>query len=152
MEAKLDDEARLRERLRKIEALFARAGAEGERMAAEAALERVRQRLADIQKRDPTIEMQFSLGDQWSRRLFLALCRRYGLSPYRLYRQRYTTVMLRSPKSFVEQILWPEFEELNGALVQYLDDVTQRVIAEAVHGDTSEAPEAPPALPGRTGR
>ena len=145
----MDDEARLREKLRKIEALFARAGAEGERMAAEAALERVRQRLADIQKRDPPIEMQFSLGNQWSRRLFLALCRRYGLTPYRLYRQRYTTVMLRLPRSFLDQILWPEFQELDAALTKYLDDVTQRVIAETVHGDTSEAPEAPPALPGR---
>ncbi len=145
----MDDEARLRERLRKIEALFARAGAEGERMAAEAALERVRQRLADIQKRDPPIEMQFALGNQWSRRLFLALCRRYGLAPYRLYRQRYTTVMLRLPRSFLDQILWPEFQELDAALTKYLDDVTQRVIAETVHGDTSEAPEAPPALPGR---
>ncbi len=28
--------------------------------------------------------MQVSLGDQWSRQLFLALCRRYGLKPYRL--------------------------------------------------------------------
>jgi hypothetical protein len=32
--------------------------------------------------------MQFSMPDQWSRHLFLALCRRYGLSPYRLHRQR----------------------------------------------------------------
>jgi len=27
-------------------------------------------------------EIQFSLGDEGSRRLFLALCRRYGLDPY----------------------------------------------------------------------
>ena len=87
-------EAQLRERLRKIEALFAGAGSPGERTAAEAALERVRSRLSDLERRDPAIEMQFSIPDQWSRRLFLALCRRYGLTPYRYYRQRLTTVLI----------------------------------------------------------
>ena len=93
--------------------------------------------------------MQFSLRDQWSRRLFLALCRRYGLKPYRLYRQRLTTVMLRVPQAFVDQVLWPEFQELNGALVQYLNDVTDRVIREEVHRDTSEATEIVHALPSK---
>jgi hypothetical protein len=142
-------EAQLREKLRKIEALFAGAGTAGERGAAEAALERVRARLAELERSDPPIEMQFSLPDQWSRRLFLALCRRYGLQPYRLYRQRFTTVMLRVPKGFVDQVLWPEFQALNAALTDYLNEVTTRVIRDAVHRDTSEAAEQAPALPGR---
>jgi len=145
----VEGEAHLREKLRKIEALFAGAGTAGEKIAAEAALERVRARLADLEKKDQPIEMQFSLPDQWARRLFLALCRRYGLKPYRLHRQRLTTVMLRVPKGFVDQVLWPEFQELNAALMQYLNEVTTRVIREEVHRDTSEAPEAPPALPAR---
>ncbi|MBV9510046.1 MAG: hypothetical protein JO303_07175 [Caulobacteraceae bacterium] len=145
----MEGEAHLREKLRKIEALFAGAGTAGEKIAAEAALERVRARLADLEKKDQPIEMQFSLPDQWARRLFLALCRRYGLKPYRLHRQRLTTVMLRVPKGFVDQVLWPEFQELNAALMQYLNEVTTRVIREEVHRDTSEAPEAPPALPAR---
>lgn len=143
------DEAQLREKLRKIEALFAGAGTVGEKNAAEAALERVRARLAELERSDEPIEMQFSLSDQWARRLFLALCRRYGLKPYRLYRQRLTTVMLRVPKSFVDQVLWPEFQELNSALTQYLNEVTTRVIREEVHRDTSEASEVNPALPAR---
>jgi hypothetical protein len=146
---RLTDESDLRDKLRKIEALFAGAGTVGERIAAEAALERVRARLAELQRRDAPIEMQFSLPDQWSRRLFLALCRRYGLKPYRLYRQRLTTVMLRVPKGFVDQVLWPEFQELNKALTQYLNEVTTRVIREEVHGDTSEAAEMTQALPSR---
>jgi hypothetical protein len=143
----LSSEAHLREKLRKIEALFAGAGTLGERIAAEAALERVRARLTELERRDPAIEMQFSLPDQWSRRLFLALCRRYGLKPYRLYRQRLTTVMLRVPTVFVDQVLWPEFQELNKALTQYLNDVTTRVIRDEVHRDTSEAAEVTQALP-----
>ena len=145
----MTDEAQLREKLRKIEALFAGAGTVGEKLAAEAALERVRARLSELERSDKLIEMQFSLPDQWSRQLFLALCRRYGLKPYRLYRQRLTTVMLRVPKRFVDQVLWPEFQELNAALVQYLNEVTTRVIREEVHRDTSEAVEAAPALPPR---
>ena len=80
----MSTESHLREKLRKIEALFAGAGTTGERLAAEAALERVRARLAELGQKDPPVETQFSMPDQWSRHLFLALCRRYGLSPYRL--------------------------------------------------------------------
>ena len=141
------DETQLRDRLRKIEVLFAGAGTAGERDAAEAALNRVRARLAETGRRDPAIEMQFSMADQWSRRLFLALSRRYGLQPYRYRRQRLTTVMVRVPRGFVDQVLWPEFQELNKALVHYLNEVTLRVIREEVHGDASEAAEVAQALP-----
>lgn len=141
------DEAQLRDKLRKIEALFAGAGTTGERFAAEAAIKRVRDRLLELGLRDPPIEMRFGLGDQWSRRLFLALARRYGLKPYRYNRQRLTTVMLRVPQGFVNEVLWPEFQQLNAALVQYLMEVTMRVIREEVHGDASEADEVVQALP-----
>jgi hypothetical protein len=137
----IPEETQLREKMRKIEALFGGAGTEGERLAAGAALRRVRARLAALQREGPPIEMQFSVGDLWSRRLFLALCRRYGLSPYRLYRQRPTTVMLKAPRRFVDEVLWPEFEELNMALMQYLNAVTLQVIREEVHHDASEPAE-----------
>jgi hypothetical protein len=140
-------EAQLREKLRKIEALFAEAGTSGERLAAEAALRRVQARLAEQQRVDPPVEMQFSMPDQWSRRLFVALCRRYGLKPYRHRRQRLTTVVLRVPRGFVNEVLWPEFGELNQALASYLNEVTLRVIREEIHADASEAAEVPQALP-----
>ena len=46
----ISTESQLREKLRKIEALFAGAGTAGERLAAEAALERVRERLTELGK------------------------------------------------------------------------------------------------------
>ncbi|MFB9264497.1 hypothetical protein ACFFWD_15165 [Bradyrhizobium erythrophlei] len=140
-------ESQLREKLRKIEALFAGAGTAGERLAAEAALERVRERLTELGRQDPSIEMQFSMPDQWSRHLFLALCRRYGMKPYRYYRQRRNTVMVRAPKRFLDQVLWPEFSELDQALQAYLHQVTLRVIRDEVFADASEAQEIPEALP-----
>ena len=57
----MSTESQLREKLRKIEALFAGAGTAGERLAAEAALERVRARLGELSRQDPSIEMQFSM-------------------------------------------------------------------------------------------
>ncbi|NJL50276.1 MAG: hypothetical protein HC909_00690 [Blastochloris sp.] len=142
-------ESELRDKLRKIEALFSGAGTIGERLAAEAALARVRVRLAEVQQHDPPIEMKFTVADTWSVRLFIALCRRYGLKPYRYRRQRQSTVMVRVPQRFVDQVLWPEFVELDRALQSYLHEVTMRVIREEIHSDTSEAQEvsAPEALP-----
>jgi len=137
----------LREKLRKIEALFAGAGTPGERDAAEAALERMRVRLKDLERRDPPIEMQFSLPDRWSRILFTALCRRYGLEPYRYRRQRRTTLMVRAPRQFTQEVLWPEFNELNGDLQTYLHAVTLKLIRREVYADTSDAQELPEALP-----
>lgn len=137
----MSTESQLRDKLRKIEALAAGAGTAGERFAAEAALERIRARLAELGQQDPSIEVQFSLPDQWSRHLFLALCRRYDLKPYRLYRQRRTTVMVRAPKRFLDEVLWPEFSELDQALQAYLLQVTLRVIREEVYADVSDAQE-----------
>jgi len=137
----MDDDAQLRAKLRKIEALFARAGTDGEREAAGAALGRIRERLAQAQRTDRVIEIKFTFPDHWARQLFVALCRRYELRPYRYKRQRRTTVMLRAPETFVATILWPEFRALNGALTEYLAAATERIIREEVHRDTAEVEE-----------
>lgn len=140
-------QSQLREKLRKIEALFSGAGTAGERIAAEAALARVRAKLADLERRDPPVELQFSLPDQWSRHLFIALCRRYGLRPYRYHRQRRTTVMVRASRRFLDEVLWREFCDLDADLQAYLHEVTLKVIREEVYADASEAPEIPEVLP-----
>jgi hypothetical protein len=138
-------QSQLREKLRKIEALFWGGATAGERGAAEAALERVRARLDQLNQQDPPIEMQFSISDPWSRHLFMALCRRYGINPYRYHRQRRTTVMVRAPRRFID-LLWREFADLNADLQAYLQEVTLKIIREEVHGDTSEAQEVPEPL------
>lgn len=58
----MTSQSQLREKLRKIEALFVGAG--GERLAAEAAPQRVRARVEELARHDPPIEQQFSLPDQ----------------------------------------------------------------------------------------
>jgi hypothetical protein len=141
------DEARLIEKLRKIERLFARTDVAGERAAAESARERIRERLDQLARTEPPVEFRFSLPDAWSKSLFLALLRRYGLAPYRYRGQRRTTVMVRVTRTFADQVLWPEFRELDATLRQHLDAVTQRIIATAIHGDVRDAEERPDEAP-----
>ncbi len=66
-------EEELRLKLRKIEALFEGAGTLGERDAAGAALERLKTKLAQASKEEASLEYTFTLSDQWSRQLFIAL-------------------------------------------------------------------------------
>jgi hypothetical protein len=70
--------------------------------------------------------------------------------PYRERGQRYTTVMVRAPKTFQERTLWPEYQALSQELDAHLDELTTRVIREAIDDDVSEPVEAPQAkaLPG----
>jgi len=134
-------EQQLREQLRKISALYEGATTPGERSAAAAAIERVKKAIAAIAQTEPLLEYQFKLPDLWQRRLFWALCRRYGLEPFRYKRQRYTTVVVRAPKTFVDRTLWPEYRQLREALDSYLNQATDRIIQEEVYRDAHEARE-----------
>jgi hypothetical protein len=131
----------LRDKLRKIEALFAGGATAGEKAAAGAAAERIRERLGRTAGKEESIELRFSIPDVWSRQLFMALCRRYGLRPFRYRRMHRQTIIIKAPKSFTEQVLWPEFQELSAALTAYLSEITEKVIREEVHGETGEAEE-----------
>jgi hypothetical protein len=133
-----DEERALIEKLKRIEALFAGTDFEGEKIAAKNALDRIRNRLSRIREIDPPVEFKFSLGDMWSRRLFVSLCRRYGLDTYRYSGQKYTTVMTLVSKSFVDETLWPEFQKLDETLSLYINDTTDRVIRETIYKDNSE--------------
>jgi hypothetical protein len=132
-------EDQLRERLKKVEALYFGATTAGERGAAEAALARLKAKLDEAGRREPPSEMKFTVPDQWSVRLFIALCRRYGLKPYRYPRQRRTTIMVKAPRHFLETVLWRQFRELHDDLSLYLEQTTERVIRDAVHADTTDA-------------
>jgi hypothetical protein len=135
------DEKELREKLRKIEALFAGAATPGERDAADAARDRIRARLREFEQAERPEEWRFALENQWSRRLFIALTRRYGLEPYRRRGQRRTSVMVSAPAGFVRGTLIPEFDELNAVLVAHLDALAAKIIEDALAMDSSEPEE-----------
>ena len=53
------------------------------------------------------------------------------------------SILIKAPQSFMEQVLWPEFQELSRELSKFLADITQRVISEEVFADTADATEVP---------
>jgi hypothetical protein len=134
----------IQDKLRKIQALYEKASSVGEKEAAEAA----KKRLTNATGTTPTPPLaqeqirshRCCLGDTWTVSLFIALARKHGLRVYRRYRQHRTTVMVDTTHSFLHKVLWPEFTALSVALNGYLNEATNRIIQEAVHHDTSDAP------------
>lgn len=141
MSTNVTPEQLLREKLRKIEALFGGAATDGERLAAGAAADRIRARLDAAAGKETAIELKFSIPDMWSRQLFVALCRRYGLHPFRYRRMHRQTIVVRAPESFVKQVLLPEFDQLSAALTTYLSEISEKIIRDEVHGETGDADE-----------
>lgn len=134
----------IRAKLEKLEALFARGATEGERAAAGAALDRLTSKLNDA-TREGTTELQYSMPDVWAVRIFVALCRKHGVKPYRYPRQRRTTVMVRvQPKAFESSVM-AEFETLHRELVAYFQETVDHLIADAMKSDgddtNMEAPQ-----------
>ena len=128
----IDEE--LREKLAKVEALFRRAGSPGERAAAGAAIDRLRGRHGE-----PEVELRFSLPDTWSVGLFVAICRKHGLHPYRYSRQRRTTVMVRARERIFDREVWAEFSRLHDELEHYFEDVTDYLISRAMGSDGDDS-------------
>jgi hypothetical protein len=137
----MNSEEELRQQIRKIEALFGGSSFEGERVAAEAALKRIKEKLANTKKTVPSSEYTMTFDNQWTKKLFIALCRRHDLKPYRYARQRRTTVMVRAPDDFMDGVLWPEHQALSKVLRDYINKITEQVITEEIHRDTTEAQE-----------
>jgi hypothetical protein len=59
------------------------------------------------------------------------------------------SVVVKVPKPFSDQVLWPEFAEINGALSDYLAEITDNVIRAEVYREAGEAEEV--AEPARLG-
>ncbi|MDE2790230.1 MAG: hypothetical protein OXI81_07380 [Paracoccaceae bacterium] len=125
-------------KLAKLEALFRRAGTPGEKSAASAAIERLQERLTNSGKRqEPEVEVQYSLPDLWCVDLFCAVCRKYGVRPYRYKRQRYTTVMVRVRERQFDRQVWQEYCQLQSELAAYFNDVTNHLISRVMGSEGS---------------
>ncbi len=128
----------LRTRLEKLENLFRRAGTAGERAAAGAAIERLKDRL-DSEQENAEIELRLSLPDTWSVRLFVALCRKHNVNPYRYPRQRRTTVMVRTNERFFDEVIWSEFSKLQSELGNYFEETVEHLIRTVMHSDGDDS-------------
>ena len=134
-------ENRLKTKLDKLEALFRGTGSLGERAAAAAAMDRLHGRLGSSKKtyREPEIELRISLSDSWSVRLFIAICRKHGVRPYRYPRQRRTTIMVYVREREFDRSVWSEYEMLQRELSRYFEDVTDDLIKRAMGSDGDDS-------------
>ena len=136
----LVDEETLRQKLAKVEELFRQAGSPGERAAAEAAIGRLHARLDKSGKdQEPEVELKFSLPDRWSMGLFIAICRKHGVRPYRYARQRRTTIMARARPGDFKRVVWGEFCQLHDELERYFEEVSDQLITRAMGSDGSDS-------------
>lgn len=105
----------LLEKIRKIEALIEGAKTGGEKNAAISAKNRIHKKLIAEEK---TQKKEYSLytQDSWHKKLLVAICRKYGVRPYRYKRQKYTTVMVNINEQFLEDVLWKEYLEYSAHL------------------------------------
>lgn len=140
----------IRETLAKLEALFARGATAGERAAAGAARDRLQAKLALAAEAgdEPEIELQYSLPDVWSVRIFVALCRKNGIHPYRYPRQRRTTVMVRVRQSSFERTVAEEFRTLHRELTGYFNETVEHLIADVMKSDGDDETLEQRRLPG----
>lgn len=131
-------EADLLRKLAAIEALLKGATTPGEESAARAAQERIASRLGELPARDE--DFHFTIPDVWGRKLFTALATKLGLRPFRYRGQRRTTLVVRT-KEDKKALLWKQFLSAHETLAQYLDQVTERVIREALGQATEDVEE-----------
>lgn len=136
---KMTSEEEIRLKIRKIEALFGGSNFKGEQAAAEFALKRMQETLAKTITAE--LEYTLTLDNRWSKTLFIALCRRYDLHPYRYARQRQTTVKIKTSQDFMDNVLWPEYQALNNVLLEYINEITIKIITEEIHQNTTDAEE-----------
>jgi hypothetical protein len=128
-------EADLLRKLAAIEALLEGATSDGEQAAARAARERLATRLGQLPAREE--DFHFTIPDIWGRKLFTALAKKLGLEPFRYRGQRQTTLVLRTMQD-KKELLWKQFLAAHETLSQYLDEVTERVIREALGQATDD--------------
>ena len=127
----------IQDKLAKLEALFARGATAGERAAAGAARDRLQARI-NMERGgggEAETELQYSLPDVWSVRIFVALCRKRDIKPYRYPRQRRTTVMVRVHPSAFESTVGEEFRVLHRELTTYFGDMVDHLIADVMKAD-----------------
>jgi len=84
-------------------------------------------------------EAEYSLytQDSWHKKLLLAICRKYGIQPYRYKRQKYTTVMIKIDETFLNNVLWPEYLEYSRHLEVLVEEITDNLIRR-IHKDEEE--------------
>lgn len=130
---------RVQDKLAKIEALIERATSAGERQAALLAKQRLLEKQCDL-----PVEFKIFHHNLWKKKLFLALCEKYELAPYRHKRQKKTTTLVQVSPSLMNNYLWPEYQSYVALFEELVQDVFDELILkmQPIH-----SPSSPPLIP-----
>lgn len=120
----------LLDRIRKIEALISGASTDGEKNAAVTAKERILKKYPELEIHRNPVEYRLSTNSEWNKKLLLAICRKYGVKPYRYHRQKYTTVMVNINEDFLTKVLWKEYQEYSELLNGLVEEITNDLISK----------------------
>ena len=123
----------LADKIRKIEALIAGAKSEGERQAAELAKQRIQGKVES-----KPIEYTVRVASFWGKQLFRAICHKHRLQTYRYARQKYTTTMVRTSKSFMDSVLWPEYKKYDAIFKELAEDIVKSLISQIFQSEKEE--------------
>ena len=127
----------LLEKIKKIEALIAGAQTDGEKNAAISARERILHNNPSLNADINAREFRLSLLSDWHKKLLIAICRKYGIKPYRYHRQKSTTVMIRINEGFLNRVVWKEYLQYSKLMAELLDEITNDLISK-IHKDEEE--------------
>ena len=94
----------------------------------------IRARLADVRTRERDIALSYTIPDPWEMALFIALCRRLSLDPFRQPRRHQTSVSVLAPESFGRVALWPMFTDMADALRRHMRIVLDEALLDAFEG------------------
>ena len=88
-------------------------------------------------------EYQLTIDTGFSQKLFIALAKEDGVTPYRENKQRMTTVMVKMTEPEMKK-LWAKFNALNSLLIEELVRVTDEFVIDAIAEDRRVQAEGPP--------
>lgn len=100
----------------------------------------VRARLAESRARAPDVEVILAFTSEPLARVFLLLCRRYGIDVYRRSKRREARVMVRVPESFEQTVLGPLYASLADAVETHLIEVADHAMRVAFDLDVTPSP------------
>lgn len=118
----------LLDKIKKIESLISGAQTEGEKHAAISAKERILEKFPELEKNHNLKEYTLYTPNSWHKKLLVALCRKYEIKPYRYYRQKHTTVMVKINEDFLNKVLWKEYTEYSKLLEDLVGEITDDLI------------------------
>ncbi|MEQ8238735.1 MAG: hypothetical protein RIA69_05955 [Cyclobacteriaceae bacterium] len=133
-------------KISKIEALILGASTNGEKNAALSAKERILNKHPHLEIHREPKEYSLQTSGEWNKKLLIAICRKYGVKPYRYKRQKYTTVMVNINEDFLNEILWKEYTEYSNHLNRLIEEITESLISkihkyeeeDIIHGNLTQ--------------